>query len=174
MRVSYVDDTGTPYVGVSAIAAEIGCAQMTARRMCAAGRIEGVLRLGPEFRPPYGQWIAPMPLRVRSHEVKRRGRGRPIEFDADSDGHTNMGYAIYLDGLAARLGITELRARQLCEAQRVWGAMRGRGSIWTVPSPPIIDGQWVVRLPREGEYGDFINRRVRAEVLNHNDEGAFG
>ncbi len=169
MRVAYVDATGTPYVGISAIAAEIGCAQMTARRMCAAGRVEGVLWLGPELRPPHGQWVAPMPLRVRSHEVKRRGRGRPIKFKADSGGHRRMGYAIYLDGLAARLGITELRARQLCEARRVWGAMQGRGSIWTVPAPPVIDGQWVVRRPQKGEYGDFINRRVRAEVLNHND-----
>lgn len=160
-RVVVTDDMGTPYVGVSAIAAELSCAPATARRLCAAGQIEGAHRLGPELQPPHGQWVVPVPVRLRPRTAKVRGR--PIVHDGVADKPT--GCEVSLDELAERLGITVLRARQMCEARRVWGARQGRGPVWSIPAPPVIDRTWIVARPREGEIGEVVNQVLRRRLM---------
>ena len=161
MRVVITDNTGVPYVGVRAIAAELGCSTATARRMCAAGDIEGVQRLGPEYQPPYGQWVAPVPLRLLTRT--KQAQGRPIVHDGHADSPT--GYELSLDELAERLGITTVRARALCESGRVWGASRRSGLSWSIPAPPVIDSLWVVASPRSGGIGEVANARLRRRLL---------
>ena len=160
MRVVITDKFGTPYVSVSAIAAELGCALATARRMCAAGHIEGAQRLGPEFQPPHGQWVAPVPVKLR-HRVPNT-RGRPVVHSGDINGPFGE---VPLEELAERLGITVVRARQMCESKRVWGAGYSRPSFWTMPAPPVIDRIWVVARPRPGEIGEVVNQGIRRRIL---------
>ena len=162
MRVAHRSKFGTPYVGVTAIAAEIGCALATARRMCAEGRIDGVLRLGRDVRLPYGMWVAPVPIRVLSHDAKV-GPGRPAVYDAD--GNSGLSCHVFSDELSDRLGIMPAHVHALCEAGWVWGA-RGRGLTWWIPAPPVIDRQWIVMRPRTGEVGEVINRAVRQKILS--------
>ena len=162
MRVPHRNDFGTPYVGVTAIAAEIGCSLATARRMCAEGRIDGVLRLGRDVRLPYGMWVAPVPVRVISYDA-RVGPGRPAVYDADDNSGSSC--HVFADELSDRLGILPAHGDALCEAGRVWGA-RGRGLTWWIPAPPVIDRQWIVMRPRTGEVGEVINRAVRQKILS--------
>ena len=161
MRVVITDNTGVPYVGVRAIAAEIRCSTATARRMCAAGDIEGIQRLGPEYQPPYGQWVAPVPVRLLTRT--KQARGGPIIHDGDTD--SPSGCELSVDELAERLGITAVRARALCESGRVWGASQRSGLPWSIPAPPVIDRYWIVARPQSGEIGEVANERLRRRLL---------